>query len=246
MAERERVTPSGTHASKDLVNNRRGTREVVSEDRSKVRKSRSNVESWRLAEELRYRDMVNWARKRGMILRPRLSDEEKREMWECFQLLDADGSGALDEDELLVGFKALGLNLTRPRIRELMAMTDGDGSGEIELPEFEEMMLRRKQMDMASSSQVGSSSHPNEVPLDASLLARSYRRKRMLNAIKGNADDREALNLLNYHHGDASSGGQEGASGADPASPRGVMRAGQANANGMGDHDKGTSGVAKS
>jgi hypothetical protein len=38
-------------------------------------------------------------------LRPKLSDEQKRQLEECYELMDADGSGAIDADELGAAFK---------------------------------------------------------------------------------------------------------------------------------------------
>lgn len=41
-------------------------------------------------------------------MKPKLSDEQKRQMKECFELMDQDGSGAIDADELGAAFKLLG------------------------------------------------------------------------------------------------------------------------------------------
>lgn len=38
-------------------------------------------------------------------LRPKLSDEQRKQLEECFELMDADGSGAIDADELGAAFK---------------------------------------------------------------------------------------------------------------------------------------------
>jgi hypothetical protein len=38
-------------------------------------------------------------------LRPKLNDEQKQQLEECFELMDADGSGAIDADELGAAFK---------------------------------------------------------------------------------------------------------------------------------------------
>jgi hypothetical protein len=39
-------------------------------------------------------------------LRPRLTAEHKEQLMECFDLMDADGSGAIDADEMGAAFKA--------------------------------------------------------------------------------------------------------------------------------------------
>jgi Ca2+-binding EF-hand superfamily protein len=38
-------------------------------------------------------------------LRPKLNDEQKQQLEECFELMDADGSGAIDANELGAAFK---------------------------------------------------------------------------------------------------------------------------------------------
>jgi hypothetical protein len=39
------------------------------------------------------------------VLRPKLSEEQKQQLKECFGLMDADGSGAIDAEELDKAFK---------------------------------------------------------------------------------------------------------------------------------------------
>lgn len=41
-------------------------------------------------------------------VRPRLTDAQKVQLAECFELMDQDGSGAIDKDELGAAFKLLG------------------------------------------------------------------------------------------------------------------------------------------
>jgi Ca2+-binding EF-hand superfamily protein len=49
--------------------------------------------------------------------RPKLSDEQKSQLRTCFDLMDADGSGAIDADELQEAFELLGLNYSRAKIQ---------------------------------------------------------------------------------------------------------------------------------
>ena len=44
-------------------------------------------------------------------------------------LMDGDGSGAIDIDELHSAFKMLGLRVTKKSVSELLAQVDSDGSG---------------------------------------------------------------------------------------------------------------------
>lgn len=44
----------------------------------------------------------------AQAIRPKLSDEQRQQLQECFELMDQDGSGAIDADELGAAFKLLG------------------------------------------------------------------------------------------------------------------------------------------
>ncbi|EFJ50336.1 hypothetical protein VOLCADRAFT_35532, partial [Volvox carteri f. nagariensis] len=72
--------------------------------------------------------------------KPKLSDEQKQQMKECFELMDQDGSGAIDAEELAAAFKLLGIKMKRAELAQLLAEVDHDGSGEVEYPEFLEIM----------------------------------------------------------------------------------------------------------
>lgn len=49
--------------------------------------------------------------------RPKLSDEQKAQLKTCFELMDSDGSGAIDVEELADAFDLLGLSFTRAEIK---------------------------------------------------------------------------------------------------------------------------------
>lgn len=49
--------------------------------------------------------------------RPKLTDEQKAQLKVCFDLMDADGSGSIDADELSDAFELLGMNLSRAEIQ---------------------------------------------------------------------------------------------------------------------------------
>ncbi|KAL6751056.1 hypothetical protein V8C86DRAFT_2789190 [Haematococcus lacustris] len=54
-----------------------------------------------------------WLKKHGKAIRPKLSSEQKQQLKECFELMDQDGSGAIDADELGAAFKLLGVRCNR-------------------------------------------------------------------------------------------------------------------------------------
>merc|ERR1712032_1601440 len=55
---------------------------------------------------------------------------------EKFNLIDADGSGELDEDEMRALFQSLGRPVSKRIIANLMRLSDTDGNGTIDLQEF--------------------------------------------------------------------------------------------------------------
>eukprot|EP00798_Chlamydomonas_sp_ICE-L_P009789 gene9789-7675_t len=84
--------------------------------------------------------MNRWLRSHGKNVKPKLSHQQKHEFKECFSLMDEDGSGAIDLEELDAAFKLLGLNLKRSELEDLINQVDLDGTGELEYPEFLEVM----------------------------------------------------------------------------------------------------------
>lgn len=59
----------------------------------------------------------NWLAKRGVPLPPpALTAQQRAEIEECFQMLDADGSGAIDVDEIIEAFGALGFEIDKAAI----------------------------------------------------------------------------------------------------------------------------------
>jgi Ca2+-binding EF-hand superfamily protein len=95
----------------------------------------------------------------GRTVRPKLTDEQKQQLKECFELMDQDGSGAIDADELGAAFKLLGrkqglhaccqaacrlcrcnimrscaltgIRMKRAELEQLLSEVDHDGSGEV-------------------------------------------------------------------------------------------------------------------
>jgi len=69
-----------------------------------------------------------------------LTEEQKQEIKEAFDLFDTDGSGSIDAKELKVAMRALGFEPKKEEIRKMIADIDKDGSGTIDFSEFLSMM----------------------------------------------------------------------------------------------------------
>lgn len=72
-----------------------------------------------------------------------LTEEQKQEIKEAFDLFDTDGSGSIDAKELKVAMRALGFEPKKEEIRKMIADIDRDGSGTIDFAEFLSMMTAK-------------------------------------------------------------------------------------------------------
>merc|ERR1712023_256010 len=72
-----------------------------------------------------------------------LTEEQKQEIREAFDLFDTDGSGAIDAKELKVAMRALGFVPKKDEIRKMSSDIDKDGDGTIDFDEFMMMMTAK-------------------------------------------------------------------------------------------------------
>ena len=72
-----------------------------------------------------------------------LTEEQKQEIKEAFDLFDTDGSGSIDAKELKVAMRALGFEPKKEEIQKMISDVDDDGSGTIEYEEFLKMMTHK-------------------------------------------------------------------------------------------------------
>merc|ERR1712023_251331 len=72
-----------------------------------------------------------------------LTEEQRQEIREAFDLFDTDGSGTIDAKELKVAMRALGFEPKKEEIKKMISDIDKDGSGTIDFNEFLEMMTAK-------------------------------------------------------------------------------------------------------
>jgi centrin-1 len=72
-----------------------------------------------------------------------LDEEELEEIKEAFSLFDADHTGSIDVRELKAAMRALGFQVKKAEIRQMLADIDKDDSGSVDLEEFTEMMTSK-------------------------------------------------------------------------------------------------------
>ncbi len=69
-----------------------------------------------------------------------ISEENKQEIKEAFDLFDTDGMGKIDAKELKVAMRALGFEPNKEEIRNIIVDVDHEGTGQIEYEDFLDLM----------------------------------------------------------------------------------------------------------
>uniref|UniRef100_A0AAZ3R0J6 EF-hand domain-containing protein n=1 Tax=Oncorhynchus tshawytscha TaxID=74940 RepID=A0AAZ3R0J6_ONCTS len=75
--------------------------------------------------------------------KPDLTEEQKQEIREAFDLFDTDGSGTIDVKELKVAMRALGFEPKKEEIKKMIADINKEGSGTIDFNDFLCMMTQK-------------------------------------------------------------------------------------------------------
>ena len=72
--------------------------------------------------------------------RTELTEEQRQEIKEAFDLFDTDGSGSIDAKELKVAMRALGFEPKKQEIKKMIADLDTEGNGVIDYNDFLDLM----------------------------------------------------------------------------------------------------------
>ncbi|XP_042322432.1 caltractin-like [Sceloporus undulatus] len=76
-------------------------------------------------------------------LKHELSEEQKQEVREAFDLFDTDGTGSIDVKELKVAMRALGFEAKKEEVRKMIADIGKEGSSVIQFEDFLTMMTQK-------------------------------------------------------------------------------------------------------
>ncbi len=92
-----------------------------------------------------YRKVVTTARRdkrqdASSTSRKGLTEEQRQEIREAFDLFDTDGSGSIDAKELKVAMRALGFEPKKEEVKKMISDVDTDGSGTIGFDDFMALM----------------------------------------------------------------------------------------------------------
>ena len=72
-----------------------------------------------------------------------LTDEQRQEIREAFDLFDSNGSGKIDAKELKVAMRALGFEPKKDEIKKMISEIDKEGSGKIDFADFLNLMTAK-------------------------------------------------------------------------------------------------------
>mmetsp|Transcript_10154 Transcript_10154/g.17456 ORF Transcript_10154/g.17456 Transcript_10154/m.17456 type:complete len:779 (+) Transcript_10154:151-2487(+) len=140
--------------------------------------------------------VVQWLKKRGYKVPTELSKRQRAELEECFSMIDADGSGAIDVEEMQEAFNFLGMNMSIKAVEKLFDEVDEDGSGEIEFEEFVEVMtmVEVDAADKPEGEEPAEGAEKESKPLPFPLLALAYRRRKLMEGtFQGTAAERDKV-----------------------------------------------------
>ncbi|CAF0746074.1 unnamed protein product [Adineta steineri] len=82
-------------------------------------------------------------KKRTTGSRPDLTEEQKTEIREAFDLFDADGSGTIDVKELKVAMRALGFEPKKEEIKKMITDIQKENAGTIDFNDFLQLMSHK-------------------------------------------------------------------------------------------------------
>ncbi|KAM9633159.1 centrin-1 [Trichechus inunguis] len=75
--------------------------------------------------------------------KPELTEDQKQEVREAFDLFDADGSGTIDVKELKVAMRALGFEPRKEEMKKMISEVDKEGTGKISFNDFLAVMTQK-------------------------------------------------------------------------------------------------------
>jgi centrin-3 len=80
------------------------------------------------------------ARRTGRQPRVELTEDQRLEIKEAFDIFDSDKSGSIDRHELRVAMRAMGFDVSKSEIIEIMEQKDPDNTGTIKFAAFQEVV----------------------------------------------------------------------------------------------------------
>ncbi|XP_059975456.1 centrin-1 [Mesoplodon densirostris] len=96
-----------------------------------------------MASSFRKSNVASISQKRKVEPKPELTENQKQEIREAFDLFDADGSGTIDVKELKVALRALGFEPRKEEMKRMIAEVDKEGTGKVSFNDFLAVMTQK-------------------------------------------------------------------------------------------------------
>jgi hypothetical protein len=131
--------------------------------------------------------LQRWMKKRGKFYRPNLSANEVKEYKDAFRIIDLDGSGTLEVDELVQAMRALDQPVSAYEMTKLVELI-APGKGYLNETDFIELVHYRslpssiKQTEKKDKEGTGQQK-PKKVQVSMGILAGTFRRKKALDLL---------------------------------------------------------------
>ncbi|MBZ3887161.1 Centrin-1 [Sciurus carolinensis] len=87
--------------------------------------------------------LASTSQKKKVGPKPELTEDQKQEVREAFDLFDADGSGTIDVKELKVAMRALGFEPRKEELKRMISEVDREGTGKISFNDFLAVMTHK-------------------------------------------------------------------------------------------------------
>ena len=72
-----------------------------------------------------------------------ITEEQRQEIKEAFDLFDTDGSGSIDAKELKVAMRELGFEPKKEEIKKMISEADKEGTGKVSFQDFMDLMVEK-------------------------------------------------------------------------------------------------------
>lgn len=87
--------------------------------------------------------MASTSYKKKVGPKPELTEDQKQEVREAFDLFDSDGSGTIDVKELKVAMRALGFEPRKEEMKKMISEADKEATGKISFNDFLAVMTQK-------------------------------------------------------------------------------------------------------
>lgn len=135
-----------------------------------------------------------------------LTEEQKLELQEAFNMFDTDGSGKIQANELRVALRALGFEPTKDELRRMITDVDKKGDGLLDFPQFMEAIVKKisepdHDEEIEKSFHLFDNNHDqyldiNDLKYVADLIGETMSQEELYEMIKEADQDRDGLVTL--------------------------------------------------